>query len=291
LSFASVRSALPVNSLRLLSTWLIMWLAAAAALPGEVAWQSGLDLVAVFESSVARHLSLPADEQAAYAKRLEAAFAQADVVLDGAQYVLLVDRSPRVQAALIYWREADGAWHYIGAAPASTGKRGGFEYFLTPLGVFEHRVDNLDFRAEGTRNEFGVLGYGNKGMRVFDFGWVQGERTWDGGGKSLMRLQVHATDPGLLEPRLGEAASKGCIRIPADFNRMLDRYGLLDADYEAALARGTSFWVLPPQRTPTPWSGRYLVIVDSERAQRPSWARPLPVRGAAGAKVEQAPQC
>lgn len=286
-----MRSALLVKSLRLLSASLVTWLAAAAALPGEVPWQSGLDLVAVFESSVARRLSLPADEQTAYAKRLEAAFAQAGIALDRAQYVLLVDRSPRVQAALIYWRDAGGAWHHIGTAPASTGKRGGFEYFLTPLGVFEHRIDNLDFRAEGTRNKFGVLGYGNKGMRVFDFGWVQGERTWDGGGKSLMRLQVHATDPGLLEPRLGEAASKGCIRIPADFNRLLDRYGLLDADYEAALARGTSFWVLRPERTPTPWSGRYLVIVDSERAQRPAWAKPLPVRSTTGAKVDRAPRC
>jgi hypothetical protein len=43
--------------------------------------------------------------------------------------------------------------------------------------VFEHTIAHLDFRAEGTRNEFGVRGYGVKGMGVLDFGWVIGERT------------------------------------------------------------------------------------------------------------------
>jgi hypothetical protein len=174
-------------------------------------------------------------------------------------------------------------WNFIGAAPVSTGRRGGFEYFLTPVGVFAHTPANPDFRAEGTRNEFGVRGYGVKGMRVFDFGWVIGERTWDG-RTSPMRLQVHATDPDLLEPWLGEPRSKGCIRIPAGLNRLLDRYGLLDADYEEALARGARLWVLAPDRTPTPWSGRYLVVVDSQRAARPPWsppprARPTPDAG------------
>jgi hypothetical protein len=36
--------------------------------------------------------------------------------------------------------------------------------------VFEHTLDNPDFRAEGTVNEFGIRGYGTKGMRIFDFG-------------------------------------------------------------------------------------------------------------------------
>ena len=63
-----------------------------------------------------------------------------------------------------------------------------------------------------------------------------------------MRLQMHATDPVLLEPHLGHAESKGCIRIPARLNRFIDRYGLLDADYAAALARGETLWVLAPDR-------------------------------------------
>jgi len=53
-------------------------------------------------------------------------------------------------------------------------------------------------------------------MRVFDFGWAQGERGWGSGGLSQLRLQMHTTDPDYLEQHLGSAMSKGCIRIPRD---------------------------------------------------------------------------
>ena len=45
------------------------------------------------------------------------------------------------------------------------------------------------------------------------FGWVIAERGWGAGGMSPMRLQMHATDPDRLEPRLGRAESKGWIRF------------------------------------------------------------------------------
>ena len=234
--------------------------------------RSGVELAPIFAREVRPRLNLPEEERAAYAGLLGVALTKANVVQTTAQYVLLVDRSPKVQAALVYWGDGEGTLHFIGASPASTGRPGSYEHFLTPLGVFEHSVAHLDFRAEGTRNEFGIRGYGVKGMRVFDFGWVMGERTWGDGGLSPMRLQVHATDPDVLEPRLGSAASSGCIRISAALNRLLDKYGVLDADYEAALARGGQLWALRKDRTPTPWSGRYLVVVESERARRPRWA-------------------
>ncbi len=66
--------------------------------------------------------------------------------------------------------------------------------------------------------------------------------------------------------------SKGCIRIPATLNTFIDRYGLLDEDYEQALEDGKKFWVLRADRRPTPWSGRYLVIVDSGSTERPAWS-------------------
>ena len=234
--------------------------------------RSGAELAPIFAREVRPRLNLPEEERAVYADLLEAALAKANRVLASAQYILVVDRSPKVQAALLYWRDAEGGRHFIGASPASTGRSGGYEHFLTPLGVFEHTIAHLDFRAEGTRNEFGVRGYGVKGMRVFDFGWVIGERTWGDGGLSPMRLQLHATDPDLLEPRLGSAASKGCIRVSASLNQFLDKYGLLDADYEAAMDHSVQFWMLRKDRTPTPWSGRYLLVVESERGQRPRWA-------------------
>ncbi len=227
-----------------------------------------------FVREVDMRLDVPSAAQEEYAMRLAGALAHAGLPASNAQYYLLVDRSPRVQAAFVFWRGLDGRWELVGAAPVSTGKPGEFEHFLTPLGVFAHSLASLDFRAEGTRNENGIMGYGEKGMRVFDFGWVEAERGWDDGGMSPMRLQVHATDPKLLEPLLGTAQhSKGCIRIPASLDVFLDRHGLLDADYEAAAAAGRRLWMLRADRVPTLFPGRFLVVVDSESRVRPAWAK------------------
>ena len=227
-----------------------------------------------FTREVDLRLAVPGPVREEYAARLAAALESAGLMPAAPQYFVLVDRSPQVQAVFVYWFGLDGTWQLVGASPASTGKPGEFEHFVTPLGVFPHSLSNRDFRAEGTRNALGVLGYGVAGMRIFDFGWVDAERGWDEGGMSPMRLQMHATDPELLEPLLGRVAhSKGCIRIPASLDVFLDRHGLLDADYEAAAAGGRKLAVLRDDRVPTLFPGRFLVIVDSARATRPSWAK------------------
>ena len=92
-----------------------------------------------------------------------------------------------------------------------------------------------------------------------------------------MRLQMHATDPDRLEQRLGTVQSKGCIRIPAALNRLLDHYGVLDADYLAAEADGLPIWVLPAGQVPVRDAGRYIIVIDSGATERPAWARPMPV--------------
>jgi hypothetical protein len=84
---------------------------------------------------------------------------------------------------------------------------------------------------------------------------------------------MHATDPKFLEVRLGTIQSKGCIRIPTTLNTFIDRYAILDADYEQAMAAGQTFAVLSKTRKPGPWSGRYLVVVDTGRTSRPGWSR------------------
>ena len=61
-------------------------------------------------------------------------------------------------------------------------------YYETPIGVFDHSIANPDSRAEGTENAMGILGYGVRGMRVYDFGWVGARKTWEP-GKGIMRLQ------------------------------------------------------------------------------------------------------
>jgi hypothetical protein len=225
-----------------------------------------------FEQEVAPSLLPPIEAVARYAGMLEVALAVASVRPVSPQFIVLVDRSPNVQALLIYWGSSNDGWVFVGAAPVSTGLPGRFEHFATPLGVFEHSAVNPDFRAEGTKNEFGIRGYGRKGSRVYDFGWVHAPKGWGDGAMSVMRLQMHSTDPDVLEPRIGTAQSKGCIRIPAALNEFMDRRGVLDADYQEEIANGSSPWVLRTHRNLTDWPGRYLVVVDSKSSARPRWA-------------------
>jgi hypothetical protein len=224
-----------------------------------------------FATTVTPRLEPPSDVVAAYAVRLDEALAAAGAVQDGPRFVLLLDRSPSVQALLLFWGTS-GERRLVGAAPVSTGLPGRYDHFATPLGAFAHVLGNPDFRSEGTRNALGIRGYGRKGARVYDFGWVAAAKGWGDHAVIEMRLQMHATDPERLEPRLGSAQSKGCIRIPVSLNAFIDRFGVLDQDYDDALARGERFWVLRDDREPTPWAGRYIVVVDSGAERRPEWS-------------------
>ena len=228
-----------------------------------------------FEREVDHRLDVPAADQQQYLELLKLSLAAAAITDTTAQAFVLVDRSPNVQAAFVVVKIPAGGWFWLGATAVSTGKVGTFEHFTTPLGVFPHSLDSPDFRAEGTLNKNHIRGYGLRNMRVFDFGWQLAERGWGDGGSSEMRLQMHATDPKVLEPRLGRVESEGCIRIPSTLNVFIDNHGVLDADYETALANGEKLWVIKPGRQIVPWPGRYMVIVDSQVTERPAWS-PLP---------------
>ncbi|MFC0575048.1 L,D-transpeptidase [Paraburkholderia solisilvae] len=238
----------------------------------------------IFAHDVTRRLKVPPAEQRAYGARLQAALDASTLGGLSGEYVVLVDRNQNVQALFVYFRAVPADdWQLIGAAPVATGRPGQFDHFITPLGVFEHTPDNMDFRAEGTMNQNGIRGYGRHDMRIFDLGWAQGERGWGKGGFSEMRFQMHATDPDRLEPLLGIRHSKGCVRIPATLNAFLDHYGILDAEYENLIDSGRSLWVLHSDRQVTPWAGRYIVVVDSQRKARAAWS-PAP-SGAMRAKM------
>lgn len=175
---------------------------------------------------------------------------------------LLVDRHPQSQEALVALAQAGDTWEVIGSAKVSTGRPGRFDYYCTPTGLFEHGVATGSFRAEGTFNDSGIRGYGLAGMRIFDLGWVSAIKGWGSGGVNTIRLQVHATDP-VLEQRLGQPASKGCIRVDSGLNRFLDQYAVLDAGFEALFREtGQRPWFWLADRSPTPWSGRWVVVVD-----------------------------
>lgn len=238
--------------------------------------RNAASMAARFERDVAPRLSMPHDEAVAYADRLNDAFEKALLTVFVPQFVVLIDRSPQVQAALLYVG-AGREWTLIGATPVSTGLPGRYEHFTTPLGVFDHSMANPDFRAEGTKNKRGFRGYGRKGLRVYDFGWVKAPRGWGDGRMGVLRLQMHSTDPDFAESKLGSAQSEGCVRIPAALNAFIDQHALIDADYDRAVAEGQRLWVLRADRTPTAFPGRYLVVIDSHRTERPPWS-PAPAK-------------
>jgi hypothetical protein len=225
-----------------------------------------------FSREVDRKLDVPLEQQQQVFKRVQRALADADLDAVEAQTFVVIDRAPQVQAAYVLLLSPANGWQWLGATAASTGKTGTFAHFVSPLGVFLHTPINPDFRSAGTYNRNHIRGYGERGMRVFDFGWQRAERGWGAGGSSNMRLAMHATDPDRLAQRLGTVASEGCIRIPATLNRFLDAHGVLDANYEALAAEGKPQQMLRLDRQPLPWPGRYLVIIDSQASERPAWS-------------------
>ena len=74
-------------------------------------------LSAEFQTEVSPRLTLPPDEVAAYAVRLQGALDAAGTTLAPPQFIALVDRNPNVQALLLYWGSAAKGWDLIGAAP------------------------------------------------------------------------------------------------------------------------------------------------------------------------------
>jgi len=189
--------------------------------------------------------------------------------IDTPQLLIVVDRNPARQMLALFLARPGGARNLslVGAAHISTGQAGRRDHYITPVGVFAHTDAILDFRAAGTYNENHIRGLGISGMRVWDFGWQWALKGWhtDGAGGDI-RFQMHATDPDILERRLGHPASEGCVRLSASLNRFLDKHGVLDADYEqAAFTEMRYNALLRSDRTPSILAGRLLVVIDSQQ--------------------------
>jgi hypothetical protein len=234
-----------------------------AAVAAELSW-----LRTAFAAEVPAKLDTAHDRDAERIALAHATLAAHRQGIEAPQLLLLVDRNPTVQEASILLARPGGGWAVIGGTRVSTGQAGRKGYFLTPLGAFPHTDAILDWRAEGTLNENGIRGLGVRGMRVWDFGWQEATKGWrEDGERGQIRLLVHATDPDVLEQRLGRPASQGCIRVPAAMNHFLDRHGVLDADVERAALDDVRYRnLLLPDREPTPLAGRLLVVVDSAEA-------------------------
>jgi hypothetical protein len=239
--------------------------ATAAPTPQVDVAREAQRLRAALAREVPQHTIDGAETERAWITRAKGEAGAAHFAITRSQLLVVVDRNPTVQQMRIILARPDGAWEVIGGSKVSTGQAGRHGYYITPVGVFLHTDDVLDYRALGTFDENHIRRLGAKGMRVWDFGWHTAEKGWrDDRETRDIRLLMHATDPDYLERRLGRPASQGCVRTPATMNRFLDMHGVLDLDYERSADQDPRLRsVLLPERQPTPLAGEALIVVDS----------------------------
>lgn len=212
---------------------------------------------------VKRALPIGPDTEAQWQQWAQAAWTAGGKTLDRDQTVVVVNRNPKVQQIAVMVAHPNAPWTLIGVSPTSTGQTGRDKHFISPLGVFDHDGSILDYRAQGTKNENGIRGIGAKGSRVWDFGWQQAETGWLKNPEMRdIRFELHATDPDLLEQRLGHPASAGCIRISAGLNKFLDHYGILDQVYWDQAPTSVALRALLPKDGEPTLAGRYMIVVD-----------------------------
>jgi hypothetical protein len=246
-------------------------------LPGGAHWVSlpGIVSAELYSLRLAMRAEVPnllqpgAHDIADMAQRASFLLDLAGRKIEAPQLLIVVDRNPARQMLALFVARPGSAHNYslVGAAHISTGQAGRRDHYITPVGVFAHTDAILDSRALGTYNENHIRGLGVRGMRVWDFGWQWALKGWhtDGEGGDI-RLQMHATDPDVLERRLGHPASEGCVRLSAALNSFLDKHGVLDADYEQAAFTDVRYnALLRTDRTPSILAGRLLVVIDTQQ--------------------------
>jgi hypothetical protein len=246
--------------------------------------QDELLLQAEHAKLVTRALPIGPTTEAQWQQWAQAAWAASGKQLDRDQAVVVVNRNTHVQQIAVMIAHPNGAWTLIGVSPTSTGQAGRDKHFISPLGVFDHDGSIMDYRALGTKNENGIRGIGAKGSRVWDFGWQSAQTGWLKTPEMRdIRFELHATDPDLLDQRLGHPASAGCIRISAGLNKFLDHYGILDQVYWSQAPDSVALRALLPKDGEPTLSGRYMIVLDqpkdAEVATTP--ASPPPVAAAA----------
>jgi hypothetical protein len=218
-------------------------------------------------------IDLPPARQAALIDLAQRMTAEDHLFIRQPALVLIVDRASAAQLMAVTLAQPQGDWQILGVSHVSTGKPGRKEHFKTPVGVLLNDGSELGYRALGTYNQNHIRGLGVKGMRVWDFGWQTSEDWRTPGATMAVRVEMHATDPAVLEQRLGRADSEGCIRLPDAVNRFLDRHGIIDADLERLGQTDSGYHaLLSPYLVPTPIAGDAVIVVDSSEP----WAKPYP---------------
>ena len=211
-----------------------LWLANATQ-AGEICTPG--ELARRYRATVREQIEVSDADAWIYGGLAETELAGAPGVSVAPQYMLVVDSCPSVQAAFLFWRLVPGDFELLGASPVSTGLPQRPGCMATPCGVFAHAQE----------------GRGQGAGRVYDFGVQRARRST--GGFAPLRLQARSAQ-GTGVARLGTQQSDGCVLLPPSLIAFLDAEGVLDGG-----ARGV-----------LPFAGRHLVVVDSERDDRPDWA-------------------
>lgn len=180
------------------------------------------------------------------------------------QYFIVVDSSFKKQNLMLaFWDSSTQSFQLSSnLTKVSTGNIGRVHYYITPTGWVEQIPENGTYRAQGTKNENGIRGYGAKGMRVWDFGWQNAYTGWMKRPEvHQIRMQMHATDPQFLEQRLGNPASQGCIRLSAETNQFLDNHAIIDKNIE----NSSMAWSLKKERSKVDNQGSFVLVINSDK--------------------------
>ena len=118
----------PARRLPLYFQWVIAALGLLLLPPGAAADEPPASMAARYALQVDKRLVLPAEEAERYGELALLMLSAAGIELSQPQYLLLVDRSPQVQALLLFWLSPQAAPLLIGASPVSTERPGDFEY-------------------------------------------------------------------------------------------------------------------------------------------------------------------
>ena len=226
--------------------------------------QEAVHLREAMAAEVPAAVHLPLYRQEALIMLAQQMAAEDHLFIRQPQLVLIVDRAPQGQLLALTLARPGGDWEILGASHVSTGKPGRLQHFKTPVGVLLNDGSELGYRAQGTFNQNHIRGLGVKGMRVWDFGWQTTDDWRTPGATMAVRVEMHATDPSVLEERIGRADSEGCIRLPDSLNRFLDRRGIIDAAIEKLGQADIGYrGLLSPELVPTPLAGDAVIVVDS----------------------------
>lgn len=229
--------------------------AAAACLPLPAlatAIYTPHELRQAYRREVRQRLDVPPEEVRVYGGVSELQLFSGRQELLAPQYLLVVDRNPHVQAAFLFWRLVPGSYELVGASPVSTGRDP-----ASPVDAVRGLLEEV-VAADGACATAVPRPCRSSDLRVYDFGWPRGHAR---STRRDLRVRVRGAD-GAAARQLGRPCAEDCILLPASLVMFLDEYGVLDE----GSAR--------PQRHVLPFRGRHLLVVDSERDERPGWSPP-----------------